>query len=1092
MAYMSNVTHHKLVGKYTPTPDGWGGQHASITYGEEHVSAPRDLGVVSCGSFEAPVRCCATYGNTGSIRDTMTWTGESDGTICIRRAWTGEVQCTIERKKGVFVSVLKYHGQYMYAGMSDGYLRAFQEDDMGGYELVDEAKKHTGDILCIESVGSNIFTGSRDWQVFVWRWEAGRLCSVDQFAGHQLAVRCLAYERGLLYSGGDDRVIRCINMETGEEVTTATGFPIAGTRGGIKALCAVENALFSGDEENINVWDARTGDHLKLLLKSEGAIMTLMKDPHGARVWSGGVDGVIRLWDARGSFDLLSELDEHNGSFVRGLVSLSRVSAAKTWTINKEGQLQMWYSESDCSEFDASTSAEEHALASSVDSLRDVIVQNYTKLEEHKAQLHRVQQLEANRKAMLADTLGRVCHTDIKRRYFSKLMSRLAAYRKERKARTLVETLMLSTKLGLLSVYYHKWARFMRTNKAIRRKQTYCQALMRTTDKSLQVLYYRKLKEYARLVMIRRRKAELAETLLRSVTGGLQRSVILKLQRFALLQRQKKKRRSVSHTLFRHTKNGLLFIYYGKLVAYFRREKDASKKGTLTDTLLHTLYRSTRHAYFMKWLRWYKRRTDVGRRDRVANILVRTTTHGVLRVYFTKLMENRMEKQCELMEMKHNDMLKNVKKLEMKLRAAQYITEEELTVQIKKLEDEGDSLDEVVGQLEREVEALKLRGSQLERELKGHVQFDTETPVQERLLRVCCFLKARGVSCRRDIRSITDCSKDHDKGVKTFQMGVLRVKRSVQQGTDQPCNMDERDWRCSTEAVRYFDKKLLAEVHKGVKDIIIGVDQMHYYRVPFPVEQATEVVENIHVLYECVSRIFADRIATEEDEWRTKQKVRELDPYATQHGKLVNKGLQRVNSTKQDIADLVNRDRDNKPNAPDRRERMGESQRPHERHDSQRPRSNSGKRKATSSPSRRPAATPVSAPEAAPEAEAAAVQRTASADQGLQGEGFVESQLRKAASGSSPPAGKKKPDPGFKLGDNMAVVTMHSMAAKAAGLRVGDVITSVDMHKVADKSAYVKRVKHAKVGQMISFGFTRTSETSRAVHKTARIKLEEL
>ena len=574
MAYMSDVTHCKLVGKYTSTPDGYGGEHASITYGEEHVALPRDLGVVSCGSFDAPVRCCATYGHSGSIRETMTWTGESDGTICIRRAWTGDVHYTIERKKGVFVSVLKYHGQYMYAGMSDGYLRAFQEDpDGAGYELVDEAKKHTGDILCIESVGNNIFTGSRDWQVFVWRWENGRLCSVDQFAGHQLAVRCLAYECGLLYSGGDDRVIRCINMETGEEVTTSTGFPIAGTRGGIKALCAVENALFSGDEENLQVWDARTGDHMKLLLKSEGAVLTLMKDPHGARVWSGGVDGVLRLWDARGSFDLLSSLDEHNGSFVRGLVPLSRVSAAKTWSINKDGQLQMWYSESDCSEFDSSTAVEEHALASSVDSLRDIIVHNYTKLEEHKAALQRAQRVEAARKALLADTLGKVCKTDLKRRYYAKLMSRLAAYRKERRSRTLGETLMLSTKLGHLSVYYHKWARYTRTNKTNRRKHTYCAALASTTNKLLQTHYYRKLKEYTRLITIRKRKTELAETLLRSVTGGLQRATLLKLQRFANIQKQKKKRRNISHTLFRHTKNGLLFVYYGKLVAYFRREK---------------------------------------------------------------------------------------------------------------------------------------------------------------------------------------------------------------------------------------------------------------------------------------------------------------------------------------------------------------------------------------------------------------------------------------------------------------------------------------------------------------------------------------
>ena len=482
----------------------------------------------------------------------------------------------------------------------------------------------------------------------------------------------------------------------------------------------------------------------------------------------------------------------------------------------------------------------------------------------------------------------------------------------------------------------------------------------------------------------------------------------------------------------------------------------------------------------MKWLRWYKRRTDVGRRDRVANILVRTTRHGVLRVYYSKLMENRMEKQCELMEMKHNDMLKNVKKLELKLKAAQYITEEELGAQIKKLEDEGDTIEDDVKALEEEIEGLRNVGGKLEYELKGHVQFSEDVPIQDKLFKICCFLKARGVSCRRDIRSITDYSKDNDKGVKTFTAGVARIKKGVKDATQQ--SRMTKDWNCPTDAVKSWDRKQLQEVHRGVKEVIIGVDQMHYFRARFPVDLCNELIDNVHILYEVVSRVYSERLALEEEEWRVKQKVRELDPYASQHGKLLNKQLQRQNSQKQNLEDLVSRDV--RPNAPERRAGASPN-----RNSSNSP---PPERKTSVSPNRKPEQkSPPPKFEDVVTAQKEKMQ--AQHDDPHRGLDFVES----VQAGIDPPAdkprpAKKKPDPGFKIDDSMQVLSIHSHSAKVSGLKPGDTIVSVDLQKVTDKMGYVKRVKHAKVGQLVNFTFLRTTEGTRGIHKSAKIKMEEL
>ena len=1026
MAYMSHVTHDKLVGKYTATKEGIGGNHLSVVNEElDGGMDPEEVGVVGCGGFTMSVRCCAPVGTVKDIKNSRVWCGEAGGEISIRESGTGNRIATVGKKQGVFVTVLRYHSGVMYAGLSDGYLRAYDTSPTDGedYNVLSESKKHTGDILCIETVGPNIFTGARDWQVFVWRWDSGVLHAVDQFQGHQLPVRCLAYENRYLYSGGDEGVIRCIDMTSCREVITCgqviPGFPITCNKGGVKSLCAAGEYLFSGDEESINVWSARNGEHIKLLLQSEGAILTMLKDETGGRIWSGGVDGVIRLWEAAGEFALICSLNDHNGSFVRGLVPLSRASATKAWAITKSGELQLWYTESDCSEFESHTSQEERRLVSVIDSLRDTIVTNYSRLEDHKVELRRLELLDAGRKELLIEAFGRASKLGIKRKYFGKLLSYLSKVRRDQKAAVLCHSLAATSISGLRASYYGKIRRFATESKENRNKIKYAASVLGCTERSLQTIYFRKLREFANRWAVKEKKVNVATSFERHVTGGLQRATLFKWQRWTFKRRQAKKRRTVSHALFRHTKNGLLYIYYAKLVAFHSRERETAKSGSLTDALITTMWRSMRHVYFVKWIRWYRRKSDAGRKRRFCQVLMRGTTNGVMRMYYMKWMDWMMSGMYKALENKYNEIQDNIKKLEIKIKAQKFVTEEELEKKLQSLENEIAEASDETKALEDEATTLSHSCNELELEVNGYLHLDPNKAVSEQVVAICAYLKARGVSCRYDIKTISNADGRSGRGAETFSKGIEVTKRTLQQSG----YVGNEHWGCSTERIKEIEPKYLREAHRGIKEIILGVDQMKYHNERFPAHLCQELLANIHVLYEVVTRVHGERLAGEAVKLRQDQRRRELDPYATTRGKLINEksaAMQEKQGMMTKTSGLS---------------RTGSTGRPPKR--------------SPSSPTERREQSPSSP---------TSPQKTSP---------------RSRSVPSAAPTENRKANPGFRITDDMTVLCVTSKSARTAGLRNGDMLTHVGTKSIKTKIAYIHCVKQKQPGELVDFRILR-------------------
>ncbi|RCK55084.1 Pre-mRNA-splicing factor PRP46 [Candida viswanathii] len=167
------------------------------------------------------------------------------------------------------------------------------------------AGAHKGWIRCIaidEITNKWYVTGLADSTIKIWDFENNSLKAI--LTGHVLGVRslCISKRFPYLFSGGEDKSLRCWDLERTNSPAGCQIRSYHGHLGGVYsiALHPELDLLFSGGKDCVvRVWDIRSRAEAMTLLGHQNDITSIQTDYSDPQVITSSMDGTIRLWDLR-------------------------------------------------------------------------------------------------------------------------------------------------------------------------------------------------------------------------------------------------------------------------------------------------------------------------------------------------------------------------------------------------------------------------------------------------------------------------------------------------------------------------------------------------------------------------------------------------------------------------------------------------------------------------------------------------------------------------------------------------------------------------------------------------------------------------
>ena len=263
-------------------------------------------------------------GHTDAVRSVafspdggMLASGSFDGTIKLWDVAAGQLVNTLEgHEEAVRGVAFSPDGTRLASASFDQIVKVWT---LPGGELLHSFHAHAASInkiLFTPGRDNTIATASLDNSIRIWDIETGEM--VDELAdGHEDGILSIAYspDGALLASGGVDHLIRMHDVDgnllafmgSHENYVYDLAFSPAGN---ILASASIDT--------NIKLWDAQSGEEIKLLDDHQGAVQTLAFSPGGDLLASGASNGVIMLWNPEQNAPM-TKLDAHE----RGVLSLA-------------------------------------------------------------------------------------------------------------------------------------------------------------------------------------------------------------------------------------------------------------------------------------------------------------------------------------------------------------------------------------------------------------------------------------------------------------------------------------------------------------------------------------------------------------------------------------------------------------------------------------------------------------------------------------------------------------------------------------------------------------------------------------------------
>lgn len=229
-------------------------------------------------------------------------------------------------------------GIMVLAKISDGFIASTDPHDAAvvsvwNTETGERHSAHAGHAVgtCVTSLcaldGEGSFaTGGEDTEVRIWGTKGET--SEQVLSGHECSVYALAtLEAGILASGCSGNSIRIWDVEQGESVSTVEGAHAVGSW--VHSLAPLDSGVFvscTDGDPDVKVWDKRSvpscvlhcSGHRRGPVQGAWAVCAA-----GQGFASGGVDGVVRMWDVRQAAEPYRILDTAGGIADGGVEHLS-------------------------------------------------------------------------------------------------------------------------------------------------------------------------------------------------------------------------------------------------------------------------------------------------------------------------------------------------------------------------------------------------------------------------------------------------------------------------------------------------------------------------------------------------------------------------------------------------------------------------------------------------------------------------------------------------------------------------------------------------------------------------------------------------
>lgn len=506
----------------------------------------------------------------------------------------------------------------------------------------------------------------------------------------------------------------------------------------------------AGQDGAVRVWMKSTGQLLIDLEVRPCAITSLLHDAVHGRLWIGGVDSVITVYDEN-TLDHVTTLHDHSGAYVVDFQTVPGLSTTNAWALGSDGSITMMrVGPQAC---DSMHEVIEREQQSVIDGLRTTVLKNFETLQDLREEAQHRTNVDERCKRMIAIVLGR--NVALQQRYLFHALRWRDGNRNRKKAALLVGWLSRSNSQKYLRRCYLKWRMFGIMLRDKKQRAALTDGVHQARDQQLRRRYVEMLYEAAQRKQKFQRLRHAAGLFNQSTDRSLMQLAYFRLLRYHAFRREQKAKDLVTAIMHKTQKDAILADYWEKLAELGRSAESKRKQNFVMKLLQRSGGIGLVEVYFNRW----KDARPILRANRSeresVELLSRAAHREIQRSYFNKWMEF-LDFSAEINALRAAQRAEQQKaEFEAAILETQHLTEHDNAERRARLEHHATAIATRLASMDDEIQRETQQLNELyRRKFMSSVDIDPESPLEEQAHKVLCLLKARGVNCGYDAQQI--------------------------------------------------------------------------------------------------------------------------------------------------------------------------------------------------------------------------------------------------------------------------------------------------------------------------------------------------